>query len=781
MTRRPSMLLALLAVTLTATPLHAATKRYLAILLDTSSSMQQSDVQRYTMQLSQILSDLMDDGDELGVIRLPREFFASCSEGPTSRNFLRLDAADRAGFKRELDGLIQYNTGNFFAAPVRTAISFLSRDPSAPRMLLFIADSGGLGDCEEVLTRELVDLKRSGVTIAAINIGSSAGAFDTNPAFGFTTNALDVQGLIQAVALVYQRFLGAKQVQTGRLQNDISVEIAPFVDQAFLVVAADGPVSALAQGRGNPGAAAIDLNHRGGGETRGLDGIVRGYRIARLERPAAGRWHFEVPGGAAGGAWMLIQDFGVGLRLLTPAVPKGANTPLEVELFDQRTGQKIADTSKLPGLQVTAEVNGQTLTFRDDGQGGDRQAGDGVLTATAAFDKAGDAALNVHLQSQLLDQKIQLNAHVIEATWRLEIQSPKCVEVDRPADLSVTLQPIGAAVGLHPPDRIDVTAGGATIELRGDQKKGPNVFTGRWTPTSTGTFNLEYVPIGGSAAAQASAPIEVRGRLQFGRATPVKLGRIKSESTAAGQLDLGSADVRGQFDVNVSTPFQGARELLEVDLGKGWVPLGKDPQTLRLAEGSRRAWPLRLRAGSCPEPLPAGKPIDVVVTGTNVDGRVVSTKIPVEAEIVADPWLHCWWPVIAAALALGAIGILIHGYWLPSRFPPRLGVVLSPEEDLNEGFLHPIRAQRGSRSGFYRDARIYVCDDFRLNSHPRNAVARLRANRKQVRITPASGAAVWRQNAEGVWEQIPPGESTARFGDVYRNDMATLFFELRNA
>src|SRR6185436_13802711 len=107
---------------------------------------------------------------------------------------------------------------------------------------------------------------------AAINLGGASGAFDRNPAFDFTTSALDAQELIGAVALVYQRFLGAKKVQTGRVRDEIRVEIAPFVEEAFLVVAADGPIGGVAQEPGNPAAQAIDLNHRGGGATQGLDG-----------------------------------------------------------------------------------------------------------------------------------------------------------------------------------------------------------------------------------------------------------------------------------------------------------------------------------------------------------------------------------------------------------------------------------------------------------------------------------------------------------------------------
>lgn len=771
---------------LLATSANAAS-RHIAIIVDTSGSMTTNDRARYTMQLSQVLSDLVDAGDQLAVIRMPAGSFASCSAGPSSSIVLRLDPADRAAFKSGLDGLIQFNTGTYFAAPVRTAIALLPPDPSAQRMLLVIADAGGLGDCDDVLTRELLDLKRGGVSIAAINLGGDKGAFDRNPAFDFTTAALTAQGLIEAVALVYQRFLGAKHVQTGRLQNEISVDIAPFVNEAFLIVAADGPIGSFEQNPGNPASKSVDLNFRGGGVTRGLDGIVRGYRIARLERPAAGRWRFRIPGFGNGAGWMLLQDFAIGGRVVSSGtVPKGVDVPLEVELFDQSTGQKIIDTSKLPGLQVSVDVEGRKVTFHDDGHGGDKQAGDGIFTATTTFNKIGDTPLQVQVQSDLLDRKFPATIKVIDASWQLAVRSPRRVEVDRPVMLSVALEPIGSAATLHEPERVDVVTGGPVIQLRddgkgADSKAGDRTFTGAWTPAETGTLHLDYVPVGGSHAAQASAPLEVFGRLKFGPSVPVQFGRIGSKSDSTRQLDLGSADVRGDFQVNVTTPFKSERSIMEIDLGNGWLPLGKEPQTVRLSDGGRKTWPLRLRVGECPDAFPAGKTADLVIAGIGGDGRPVKTVVPMKVEIVADPWLRCWWPILALILGVIVAGIIVHGYWVPSRFSPRMGVMLSPEEDLNEGFFHPIRTQRGTGSGFYRDARVYICQDFRLAGQSRNPVARLRADHKQVKIAPASGAAVWRQNADGEWEQIPPDESTIRFGDLFRNDSGTLFFELRNA
>jgi len=437
-------------------------------------------------------------------------------------------------------------------------------------------------------------------------------------------------------------------------------------------------------------------------------------------------------------------------------------------------------------LQVSTEVDGRVVTFRDDGQGGDRQARDGLLTAAATFSSSGDQQLDVQLQSDFLDRSVSVATRVVDAAWQLEIQSPKRAEVDRAVTLSVALRPIGSAAALQAPSHITVMTGGPAVELRDDGKgadrqAGDRLYSGSWTPRDPGKLQLAYAAQGGSTAADGSAPLEVIGRLRFGRSVPIAFGRLSGESEAGGLLDLRSAEVRGAFDLQISSTFRRTRSALEIDLGAGWQPLDGTPRTLRFDERGTRTWRVRLRAGQCPQAHPAGKRFDILLTGTGADGRPIRTTVPVTAEIVADPWLHCWWPVLAFVAALLVSAVVVHGYWSPARFPARLGVVLSPEEDINEGFFHPIRGQRGSRSGFYRDARIYICQDFRLAGKSRNALARLRAHGQTVRIEALPGAALLRQNADGVWEPIPPGESAARYGDLYRNEHGTLFFQVRNA
>lgn len=766
-------------------PAAWAAGRHLTIIVDTSSSMQESDPRRYTLQLSQVLSDLLDTGDSLTVIRMPL-YDKACTDRADPTLARQLDPADRSGFKQELDELLVANTGTYFAAPVRTASADLERHKDKARLLLIIADSGGLGPCQAILTRELLQLRDSGVMIAAINLGG-AGAFDTNPAFAFTTGAANAEELVTAVAEVYQKFLGAKQVQTGRIQGTIEVEINPLVQEAFLVVVADGPIAGLEAGEGNPAAEQLDLDHRGGGHTLGLDGHRRDYRIVRLQRPVAGRWRFLIPNLSSQAGWMLLQDSALGLRLLSsPKVAQGVATPLEVELYDRGTGQRVTDTSHWPGLEVTLNVEGRTLRLRDDGQEGDRQAGDGILTGSVIFNQTGSRRVPLRLESDVLDRRLEVEFQVAKVDWLLQATVPARVKVSDPVTLSVQAQPNRGAGTPTPLQGIEVTTDGRPLVTlhddgrEGDKQPRDNLFTGVWTPEETGTFKLNLVPVGGGNAQPISVTVEVVGSIRFAPPIPVQFGRTGSNNQVDSRLDLGATEVKGDFPVEISSTYAATGSVLEIDLGQGWVPLDAQPKPLLLRQSGPRTWPLRLRVRDCPAGVAAEAGFSILLTGLDADNRPVRSLIPLAVEIIEDPWLHCWWPVLALGIGILLTGIVFYGFWSPSRFPPRLGVVLSPEEEMSEGFFHPIRAQRGSGSGFYRDARIYICQDFRLSGRARGALARLRAAGKQVRLQPTEGAQLLRRTLDDEWEPLPSEEAPVRFGTIYKDQLGVLFFEIRN-
>ena len=388
----------------------------------------------------------------------------------------------------------------------------------------------------------------------------------------------------------------------------------------------------------------------------------------------------------------------------------------------------------------------------------------------------------MRLRTRTIDRVLSAGLEVMDAGWRLVPPSPIRVELETPLPLKVGVEPSGSSSAPRvPPERIDVKIGSALqAELRGTRDAGGSLsYQGSWTPSELGIHRLDLVPVGGSPAAPAAVQVEVLGKLDLGKPVPVRFGRLHGGEEGIAALDLSAAEVKGRFDLEVTTAFDRSGSELEMQTAVGWVPLGSRPVTLRLESGGPRRWALRLRVGSCPAACKPSEPQHLVVSGLGADHTPRRLEMPLAVEVIPDPWLKCWWPVLAALGLAALAGFVIHGFWSPSRFASRLGVQISQENDMSEGFFHSIRGTRGAGSGFYRDALIYV-GDFQLTAKPGGALARLRAHRNQVRIRPANGMTLWRQAQDNEWEQVPSEETTVRSGVIYRNDHGTLFFEIRN-
>ena len=429
-----ALLLAVLA------PAPAWAGRRVAIVIDTSGSMNSNDTPRYTVQLSKIISELIGADDRLMVVRLPQ--FETCSSGPDPSLAVSFDAADRGRFRHVVNSLITYGGGNTFATALHTAMAMLGRDPAQPRLLLMLADSGGLDACEAPLTAELSALRASGAMVAAVNLDSTAGAFEHNPAFNFTTAAENSERLVKAVAEVYQRFLGSSRVQTGPVAGAVKVVVDPFVEEAFLVVAADGPLQPLREGGGNPGAAAIELDLHGGGSTRGLDNVVRGYRIVQLKQPRPGTWTFVADGTGSSAGYMLLQTYSLALRRVGGGtVPVGRKARVELEVFDRLTGKTVKDPDFLSRLQITSEAGGAPSTLRDDGGGLDRTSGDGIYTYETTFEREGPVTIPFRLVGNGLDQRLPVKFDAVKSDWEITASIPGDAVVDTPVPVSVRLTP----------------------------------------------------------------------------------------------------------------------------------------------------------------------------------------------------------------------------------------------------------------------------------------------------------------------------------------------------
>jgi len=295
--------------------------RHLAVVLDTSGSMDGNDRPRLAVQTIKILADMLRPTDRMSVVKMPRR--GGCGRQPDASLVIDTDAAGVAGFKSKLEQL-RNNTSTEYSVPLATAQQLLDASSAAQRLLIVIADASS-DSC--IHSQQILDaLRADGVFTAGVSVGTGRALpqrYDT------TATVQDASQLLTAVGGIFQQFLGAKAPGSGQLSPSaarISAEVAPFVAEAFVLVAAEGAVGSIAPVAGNPAAAGVDASYRTG-ETRGIDKRERGYRILRLERPNAGIWRFDVGGLTSSAGWFLIQDFSVSMRLTPPATVAQVDLP----------------------------------------------------------------------------------------------------------------------------------------------------------------------------------------------------------------------------------------------------------------------------------------------------------------------------------------------------------------------------------------------------------------------------------------------------------------------
>jgi hypothetical protein len=270
------------------------------------------------------------------------------------------------------------------------------------------------------------------------------------------------------------------------------------------------------------------------------------------------------------------------------------------------------------------------------------------------------------------------------------------------------------------------------------------------------------------------------GDLDFGQPVPLNLGRLSARGQSLSAIYLMNAKVAHDLDVEVSTDFNKRHVRLEVQIGTGWQTISSNPVRVRLSANDPMHWPVRVSVEDCPEGCRPSDAHNIMFSARGTDGNVQRVEAPIHVEIVPTPWYVCWRRELLAALGMLASAIIAYGYISPYRFGRRTGVQMSAVEDLSEGFYFPLRAAPGSGVGFYRDAAIFLSEDFRITPRKRGGFVRLRAGSNHVRMRPENGRTVLRQQADGSWEQLDPQQEViVRPGSVYRNDARTLYFDVR--
>nr|VFK58076.1 MAG: hypothetical protein BECKUNK1418G_GA0071005_10024 [Candidatus Kentron sp. UNK] len=492
----------------------------------------------------------------------------------------------------------------------------------------------------------------------------------------------------------------------------------------------------------------------------------------------------DTQGALAG--WMLIQDSPLDLELVSDTrVPKDIEIPIRIAVIDSRDGKKVTDPAILALLTVQAEVEGQQLALLGDGSVPGDIPGDGIYSGIGKFTQLGKVDMPARLDSHSLTHRRVFPMDVVNASWRLEPHVPEAVFMGDPIPLLVAIRPKGQPDLLSPPDRIEASIGSRVVTLRDDGIQGDTVagdgdYTGIWRPRMTGEANIVFTAYGGSPAAPVGKPVAVSGVLDLGEANPMDFGTIESHTESKALLDLLSATVKGRYPLRIESDIDIGGAVAEIKIEEDWVYLNTGAVEIELSHDGPRTWPVRVRAAWCLPNTEIPEPFHLTISGQGPGGQPVELQIPVSVAVSPSTWWECWWWIVVIVILIALCLFIIYGYIWPARFPSEAGVQISPEEDMSEGFLHPIRGTRGSGAGFYRHARIYLQPDFRLSRHHQGAMAKLVAGRGTIHLSPVGGSLIEWQGADGDWLALGDEGSFFMPGVMYRGGEEQVFFELRS-
>ena len=753
-----------------------STSKRVAVVVDTSTSMQSADSYRYGVLLPQVISDLLGLKDAMAVVRFPHDQ-DSCGSGVDLSLLRTIDKNNRSISKSDLDWFLAYNTGTYFTSAVQTAINFIGFDKDIPRLILLLVDSGGFSECESsALLPKLRNLRSSGVTTAVVNLDSDSGAFASYVrAFSVIRSARNPQEFIDAVASIYQEFLGSNSIRKAD-SGPIEFELSPGVREAFVIVMADSHIL-LSSDAGNPGAEKVDLSYRGGGSVVGLDGIRRAYKIARLVRPQNGAWQFNRTASASS-AWTIIIDSALGFRILAqgPFV-SGHKQKINVQLVNEETGEPIRNLQPDSKLELTMRVDGEEIVFAPTNYT------EAIFQGTINPRDKGRKDLSFEITTDNIKKTRSAAIDIVQVAWRIVVselnESPV---VNKKVLLQAELRGLGAGRAVEPPNELWIPE--LQIRLRddgidGDRIANDNVFGGIWVPSKIGpeSFNIEPAEVGQNIAS-AVVKTEVIGELQL-QGARIKFGSLSSGETATNTLDLRGSQIKGQFKLEATSNWNDTAIVFELFDGEKWLRLGQTGSKITVSDSSSLVWPLRVRVGRCPcDTSATSLGIQLRAWGSGIEEQEI--VLPLRLMILEDAWLQCWWEFVVVVLVVILLVFFFYGYIYPSHFPLRFGVQMSDRLDVSEGFFHPIRGTRGVGIGLYRNAECYICSDYRLSSRSRGGLVRLRAGGVEVYIQPVRGQRMMRQSVDGSWEPLSSSEVPVRYGVIYRNEDKTIFFEFRN-
>lgn len=625
---------------------------------------------------------------------------------------------------------------------------------------------------------QLRALDEAGVGLYSVAFGDAGSPFDGNRLMDQSFRVGDPAELASVAASVARR-LGRTRIEHGAGRGELLIEVPQQTGMIWLLVTADADLSALAAASGNPGAESVDLDIAAG-VTRGVDdGDGSWYRVIRLLEPQAGRWRFTLGNDALALGWLMERRTLLDARLAsTPELRIGQDAALTLELIDPETGRPPDDPQRLRETQVQVRLGDAPIPLED--------AGAGRYGLHIRPERGGELVLNVLLNGDGMERQLRIPLQVATARWRFTTELPASHPVDRPLLIKGRLSAIDDNAP-PAPEMILADAGDQRLRLRDDGRDGDRmaddgVYSASWTPVHVGPVALAFSEQDGTPLRTADTQVDIIGWVRLRGPDRLELGTLESNGSGESALDLSASDIHGELVLSVGAELAAGGLRLEIEAAPGqWRPLSADTASTITLSPHQTQWSIRLIAARCPPRLDTEQAglLRLHAGGTDASGH--SLVVALMASTKPLPWLVCIWPyLLAGALTILAL-IIAWGIISPARFPRTLGIVLSPEEDLDEGFFQLIRARKGTGSGFYRDARACIGSDFRIGGRKAGALFCLIAGRPRPRIQCLGGQSILRRTAEDEWEPIGGAEQFVSMGTLYRNESATLFFTLRNA
>ncbi|MFF2210318.1 choice-of-anchor X domain-containing protein [Streptomyces antibioticus] len=410
----------------------------LAVAVDESRSLSAADVERERDAAGRIAVGEISPASRMTVLG-----FASADDDDQSPvdevcPTTVLDAVAR----EKMDGCIGrlarreagQGTGTDFPNAIRQAVTRLSEHgDSRPRILflltdgkLDVSDSPSYGTDEESreengrreLTKALAEARAAKVQIWPLGFGDEidmdalqdmakggyrGGCTDLEEARPRADKATDSQTLGDAVQ---RAFAGARCLVTDPPRKDtppadISVPLSPLATLATIVVSkGDRAVRATYY---DPRGRKIEPGGRSDGSTFTLSGSGGEVESLRITDPRPGLWQvrLDAPEGHRDRLASVSVQWRGAVRssiVMTPAAPRpGEKARVELTL-QTRDEQGIGDPADLRRLKVSGQLTGDgfepvDLALSDDGENGDKKAGDGRFTGTVAIPRKATGAL----------------------------------------------------------------------------------------------------------------------------------------------------------------------------------------------------------------------------------------------------------------------------------------------------------------------------------------------------------------------------------------------------